>query len=110
MKNMMYFLLCNIIIVVLVILTSCSSQCGGSRNEVSKTDSIAYNYTLPESEQIPAIGGDLSDVQKHKAIKMRQGGASGLSFSARRDTSTLRERISDKVQKNLIRWSISGGL
>lgn len=109
MKNLMYFLLCDIIIVALVMLTSCDSQGGGACEKTYEADIVTYNDIMPESIQKPAKYEDFSDAQKRKTVDVGQE-ASGLSFSSKRDTSTLRARMSEKAQKNLIRWSISGGL
>ena len=94
MKNLMYFLLCDIIILALVMLTSCCRQ-----------------------EDAHAVAPDPVDkdylATYHRATASKSlFGPSAIRFSSskEKDTSSIRSRMSEQTQQELIIWSTSGGL
>jgi nitrous oxide reductase accessory protein NosL len=92
MKNMVYCLLCNLLLVLLIILSSCSRQDAKAAipDEVQKSESCQFclrqveGHCCSESVQLPLVRKD-------------------------NDTS-VQERMLDKSQKDFIRWSTSGGM
>lgn len=81
MKNMVYCFICNLLLVALLILTSCGRQ----------DDSVAKNVRQ-------------QDVLYHMEKNNR------INFSNLSNKDTAMSKVYDKSQKNLIRWSISGGM
>lgn len=93
MKNLMYFLLCDIIILALVMLTSCSRQDGTHASEPAPVD----------KEYLAKF---------HRATAGKSlFGSSEMKFSSpkEKDTSSIRSRMSEQTQQELIIWSTSGG-
>ena len=94
MKNLMYFLLCDIIILALVMLTSCCRQ--------EDTHAVAPD---------PVDKEYLATYHRATASKSLFGpSAIRFSSSKEKDTSSIRSRMSEQTQQELIRWSTSGGL
>ena len=86
MKNMVYCFICNLLLVALLILTSCGRQ----------DDSVAKQDDIKNVRQ--------QDVLYHMEKNNR------INFSNLSNKDTAMSKVYDKSQKNLIRWSISGGL
>ena len=74
MKNMVYCFICNLLLIALIMLTSC---------------------------------GRREDMQAGTPAHIEQEDCSCIS---RNDTMASQSVISDRSQKNLIRWSLSGGM
>ena len=94
MKNLMYFLLCDIIIIALVMLTSCCRQ----------EDTHAVAPDPVDKEYLATY---------HRAtVSKSLFGPSAIRFSSpkEKDTSSIRSRMSEQTQQELIIWSTSGGL
>ena len=91
MKNMVYCFICNLLLVALLILTSCGRQ----DDSVAKQDDInADTFTNVRQQDV------LYHMEKNNRI----------NFSNLSNKDTAMSKVYDKSQKNLIRWSISGGL
>lgn len=93
MKNLVYFLLCNVIIVALVLFTSC----GRVENESPLPVSPAKELTR-EGQCV------------NKCFDQIATSASQRNLLSDKDTGRVRSRLSEKAQKSLILWSTSGGL
>ena len=93
MKNLMYFLLCDIIILALVMLTSCSRQDAGQADGPAPVDK-EYLATYHRATTSKSLFGS-------SAIR--------FSSSKEKDTSSIRSRMSEQTQQELIIWSTSGG-
>lgn len=87
---MVYCILCNILLVALIILTSCSRQ-----------DDKASGTHAGEA------GGRLREFP----AAVHRDSSCGVSFRQQTggDTSVM-ERLYDKSQKDLLRWSSLGGM
>ena len=95
MKNLMYFLLCDVIILALVMLSSCCRQ-----------DDIQAVV-----QQAPVDKEYLATYHRATASKSLFGpSAIRFSSSKEKDTSSIRSRMSEQTQQELIIWSTSGGL
>jgi hypothetical protein len=84
MKNFLCFALCNLLLIALVILTSCSRREGGSAEVKTRPDTT---FCLPMSED-----------SVHKIVFTSKDSVSPKSELARRS------------QKDLIRWATLGGM
>ena len=94
MKNLMYFVLCDIVIVALVILTSCNRH---EENRTVVSDPVDKEYLATY----------------HRAATSKSlFGSSAIRFSSskEKDTSSIRSRMSEQAQQELIIWSTAGGL
>lgn len=96
MKNLMYFLLCDIIILALFILTSCSGQ-----------DETQTHAVVPDS-----VDKEYLATYHRAAAEKSLFGSSAIRFTSpkEKDTSSIRSRMSEQTQQELIIWSTSGGL
>lgn len=99
MKNLMYFLLCDVIIVALVILTSCNRHEDGAPVQ-------------PEPFAKEQAWDSLMKAATGMAVAGKSTGAAAIKFTASsgKDTSSARARISEQAQRELIIWSTAGGL
>jgi hypothetical protein len=93
MKNLMYFLLCDILILALALLTSCSRQDAGQADGPAPVDK-EYLATYHRATTSKSLFGS-------SAIR--------FSSSKEKDTSSIRSRMSEQTQQELIIWSTSGG-
>lgn len=93
MKNLICFLLCDIIILALALLTSCSRQEAG---RAVVPDPVDKEYLATYHR-----------VATNKSLF----GSSAIRFSSskEKDTSSIRSRMSEQTQQELIIWSTSGG-
>ena len=129
MKNMVYCLICNLLLVALVILTSCERQ----------SDTVAESFP----SFTPAVGGMLTEKDMFCQDNFREDAK--FSFQPRKvryvkvaddfllcrqpanpygerkniiqfsglsgkDPSKGRPSMTDKSQKDLIRWAVAGGM
>ena len=99
MKNLMYFLLCDVIIVALVILTSCNRHEDGAPVQ-------------PEPFAKEQAWDSLMKAATGMTVAGKSTGAAAIKFTASsgKDTSSARARISEQAQRELIIWSTAGGL
>ena len=99
MKNLMYFLLCNVIIVALVILTSCNRHEDGE-------------LVKPEPFTKEQAWDSLMKAATGTAVAGKPTGTAAIKFtsSSSKDTSSARARMSEQAQRELIIWSTAGGL
>ena len=84
MKNFLCFALCNLLLIALVILSSCSRREGGSAEVKVKEDT---SYCLPSSNDT--------------VYKIR--------FTSE-DSVSSKSELSRRSQKDLIRWATLGGM
>ena len=108
MKNLMYFLLCDVIIVALVILTSCNRHEDGAPVQPEPFAKEQAWDSLMKAATGMAVAGKSTGV----AVAGKSTGAAAIKFTASsgKDTSSARARISEQAQRELIIWSTAGGL
>lgn len=82
MKNMLYCLLCNILLVALLILTSCSKDHAIERSAPVSKAKTGFSLTHTIKREKP----------------------SHIDFSPK-DSPSAEEKLSDRNQKDFIRWA-----
>ena len=117
MKNLMYFLLCNVIIVALVILTSCNRHEDGEPVKPEPFTKEQAWDSLMKAATGTAVTGKLTGVAvagklTGTAVAGKPTGTAAIKFtsSSSKDTSSARARMSEQAQRELIIWSTAGGL
>ena len=108
MKNLMYFLLCDVIIVALVILTSCNRHEDGAPVQPEPFAKEQAWDSLMKAATGMAVAGKLTET----AVTGKLIGTAAIKFStsSSKDTSSARARMSEQAQRELIIWSTAGGL
>ena len=99
MKNMVYCFICNLLLLALLILTSCGRQ----------DDSVAKQEDVTVSSQGWSYADTFTIVRQQDALYHMEKN-NRINFSNLSNKDTAMSKVYDKSQKNLIRWSISGGL
>ena len=108
MKNLMYFLLCDVIIVALVILTSCNRHEDDAPVQPEPFAKEQAWDSLMKAATETAVTGKLIGT----SVAGKPTGTAAIKFttSSSKDTSSARARMSEQAQRELIIWSTAGGL
>ena len=98
MKNMVYCFICNLLLVALLLLTSC-----GRRSEEISAGKIAGNQLADSSREF-LVTRQPQTLYGKKRTEIHFTNAAG------HDTSAAKSVMAGKSQKDLIRWAESGGM
>ena len=101
MKNMVKCIICSLLLVALMILTSC-----GRRDDASARQSSAVDTTMVLKDPVTGI-----QVRPSSSVKVsfHEDTSAHLRFSSN-DSISSKEELSRRSQKDMIRWATLGGM
>ena len=104
MKNLFYFVVCNLLLIVVVIISSCSGREEMTHELSLRSAADTTHVTRWQNDPCP-----YNCTSEHCPYRLRVEPQTKISFSSK-DSMVSKSELSRRSQKDLIRWSSLGGM
>lgn len=104
MKNLFYFVVCNLLLIVVVIMSSCSGREEMTHELSLRSVADTAHVTVFENDPCP-----YNCTSEHCPYRLHMEPQTKIRFSSK-DSMVSKSELSRRSQKDLIRWSSLGGM